>query len=187
MGEFVVRLREQGSLCEIDDIYLKMLLIDQIIEKGSDRDMRSKILKDNLNLNEILKQARILEGLSKHVKEFESTVQIADINIVHENKQRSGYDFQKNKDKLECFNCGKIGHKARDPICKAIFSKCHKCNQIGHFGIKCRGNSSKISNFKRSRDKEDMYNGFNNDKKFRSYGVFDKKKLEMKESNVKKK
>lgn len=51
--------------------------------------MRSKILKYNLNLYEILKQARIFEGLSKHV------------NKVHENKQRSGYGFQKNKDKLE--------------------------------------------------------------------------------------
>ena len=182
MGDFVVRLREQGSLCEIDDIYLEILLIDQIVEKGRDREMRSKILKDNLNLNEILKQARIYEGLSKHVKEFESTVQIADINIVHENKQRSNYDFQKNK--LECFNCGRIGHKARDSICKATFSKCHQCNQIGHFGIKCRGNTSKISKFKRPREREDMNNGFNN-KKFRSYGVFDEKKLEMKESNVK--
>ena len=70
MGEFKVRLREQGSLCDVDEKTLEILLVDQIMENGNDRELRSKILNDNLKLNEVLKQARVLEGHSKHVKGF---------------------------------------------------------------------------------------------------------------------
>lgn len=186
MGNYVLRLREQGSLCNVDDLTLEILLVDQIVEKGRDRDLRSKILKDNLDINGILKQARILEVLSKHVKAFEINEEIADINHVRINNQEN-FEYQKKNEnivKMECFNCGNLGHRARDSICKAKSAKCYKCNQIGHFGVKCRGKSRDVGNFKRLRENEETKNEFE-EKKMRSYGVFDEMQLEIDKSDEK--
>lgn len=87
-----VWLREQGSLCDVDEVTLEIMFVDQIV----DRELRNKIFKDNLDLNGILKQARILEGLSKQIKTFEINVEIGEVNRVEENKQRN-YEFQKKR------------------------------------------------------------------------------------------
>lgn len=94
---------------------------------------------------------------------------------------------RENFDKMECYSCGRLGHKSRDPNCKASSAKCYNCNQIGHFSTKCRKirfKSNDVRNLKRSRENIDLKDEVQQ-KKMRSYGVFDEMQLEIEKSDIK--
>lgn len=122
ISKFVLRLREQGNLCEYGN-WLDENLKEQIFEKGSSDELRAKILtKPDMTLEEIVKEGRSLETIEKVRRQLQ---QSTDINKLTTSKN-------------ECFRCGRVGHYANDDCCPAKDKKCEKCGLIGHFRRCCK-------------------------------------------------
>nr|XP_029717955.1 uncharacterized protein LOC115260774 [Aedes albopictus] len=120
--KFVLRLHEQGNLCEygshLDEIK------EQIFEKCSSDDLRAKILtKPQMSLAETVELGKSLETIEKHKR-----------NPVNVNKISSG----SKSSKTECFRCGRTGHFANDEDCPAKHRKCERCGLTGHFKRRCK-------------------------------------------------
>lgn len=65
ISRFVLRLREQGNLCEYGG-WLEENIKEQIFEKGKSDELRAKILqKPNMTLEETLNEGRALETIEK--------------------------------------------------------------------------------------------------------------------------
>ncbi|XP_062709152.1 uncharacterized protein K02A2.6-like [Aedes albopictus] len=131
--KFVLRLREQGSLCEYGNC-LEENIKEQIFEKGYSDELRAKILtKGNLTLAQTVDEGRSLETIAKHRK----------------NLQRSEEVNRIAKSKGECYRCGRAGHYANDDDCPARDKKCEKCHLVGHFKRCCK---TKDSGARKSKD-----------------------------------
>ncbi|XP_055548648.1 uncharacterized protein LOC129732127 isoform X2 [Wyeomyia smithii] len=74
--KFVLRLREQVSLCEYD-AWLEENIKEQIFEKGFSDELRAKILtKGNMTLAQTIEEGRSLETIAKHRKNLQQTEEI---------------------------------------------------------------------------------------------------------------
>ncbi|XP_039444976.1 uncharacterized protein K02A2.6-like [Culex pipiens pallens] len=121
ISRFVLRLREQGNLCEYGN-WLEENIKEQIFEKGKSDELRAKILqKPNMTLEETLNEGRALETIEKVRQELHRA---AVVNKVSASKQ-------------ECFRCGNEGHFASSELCPAKNTKCRKCGLVGHFWRCC--------------------------------------------------
>ena len=123
---FIIRLRNQSNKCNFGSS-LEMMIIDQIVEKGNNLRIRSRILERDFNLYELQNMANTLEAKMEE-KEDEK------INAISNYPTREKRIF---KDSRECFNCGRQGHIAASPDCPAKNRECNKCGRKGHFGVKC--------------------------------------------------
>ncbi|XP_055584741.1 uncharacterized protein K02A2.6-like [Uranotaenia lowii] len=120
--KFVLRLREQGELCEYGN-WLEENIKEQIFEKGISDELRAKILaKGNMTLAQTLDEGRSLETIAKHRKTLQ---RVEEINRI------SGQ-------KGECFRCGESGHYANDQECPARYEKCKRCDLMGHYKKCCK-------------------------------------------------
>lgn len=127
--KFVLRLREQGNLCEYDD-HLDDEIKEQIFEKGISDELRAKILtKPNMSLAETVDLGRSLETIEKH----KASGATGDSEV---NKITS---FTGSK--RECYRCGRFGHYANDEGCPAKKGKCDLCGLTGHFKKRCKTKS----------------------------------------------
>ncbi|XP_055633159.1 uncharacterized protein LOC129773571 [Toxorhynchites rutilus septentrionalis] len=137
ISKFVLRLREQGNLCEYGD-WLDENIKEQIFEKGSSNELRAKILtKPGMTLEEIIKEGRSLETIEKVSCQLQLQ-QSVDINKLTTYKN-------------ECFRCGRIGHFANDDCCPAKDKKCEKCGLIGHFRRCCKTKEREAVNDRNKR------------------------------------
>ncbi|XP_062714057.1 uncharacterized protein K02A2.6-like [Aedes albopictus] len=138
ISKFVLRLREQGNLCEYQD-WLDENIKEQIFEKGSSDELRAKILtKPSMTLAEIINEGRSLETIEKVRQQLKHS---GDINKISTSKN-------------ECFRCGRVGHYASDDCCPAKNKKCEKCGLIGHFRRCCKTKERESENqFSRQRNR----------------------------------
>ena len=141
--KFVLRLREQGNLCEYGD-HLDDEIKEQIFEKGASDDLRAKILtKPAMTLAETVELGRSLETIEKHRK-----------NLAAPSGELNKLAISGGSSKRECYRCGRFGHYANDEGCPARKGKCERCGLKGHFKKCCKtksGNSSKQQNDHRLR------------------------------------
>ncbi|XP_055590264.1 uncharacterized protein K02A2.6-like [Uranotaenia lowii] len=119
--KFVLRLREQGSLCDYGD-WLEENIKEQIFERGYSDELRAKILtKGDITLAQTVEIGRSLETIAKHRRNLQKQEEINRI-------ARQG----------ECFRCGHEGHYANDEECPARDQECEKCHLIGHYERCCK-------------------------------------------------
>lgn len=134
---FVLRLREQGNLCEYGN-HLEEEIKEQIFERGSSDELRAKILtKPEMTLAETIELGRSLETIDKHRKSLLHKAAV-DVNKVSSSPSTSS--------KGECFRCGRTGHYANDDECPAKDRKCERCGLIGHFKKRCKTKSTDRKN-----------------------------------------
>lgn len=150
---FVLRLREQGNLCEYG-AHLDEEIKEQLFEKGASDDLREKILnKPAMTLAETIEAGRSLETIGKHrqnsklIPQQEGLNQIANTTNSSKNTSREcrrcgrSSRFDQNDsylDRRECYRCGRTGHFANDDNCPALDQKFERCGLVGHFKKRCK-------------------------------------------------
>lgn len=129
---FVLRLREQGNLCEYGD-HLDEEIKEQLFEKGASDDLRAKILnKPQMTLAETVEAGRAMETIEKH-KTNTTVAQVPE--EIHRVRSKAK--------KRECYRCGHRGHFANDDNCPAKDQMCKRCGLIGHFKSCCKTKKQK--------------------------------------------
>ncbi|XP_052562239.1 uncharacterized protein LOC120431638 [Culex pipiens pallens] len=142
---FVLRLREQGNLCEYGD-HLDDEIKEQIFEKGASDDLRARILnKPQMTLAETVEAGRSLETIEKHKNNLTLNPTPAENDVeVHKIRSRT-------RSNRECYRCGKRGHFANDDSCPAKDQECKRCGMVGHFKSCCKTKKHKKKVGKRLR------------------------------------
>lgn len=147
IDSFVMRLRTQAERCEFDTSQDENIK-DQITCGCYSDSLRRKILeRGDINLDAIMKIARIAEAVVEQQKEFSN-------GSKNDNKENSEMtevckignrpivgnrnNFNKAHGSMECARCGWKGHRANDEKCPAKGKSCTKCGKSNHFARKCR-------------------------------------------------
>ncbi|XP_038116888.1 uncharacterized protein LOC119769064 [Culex quinquefasciatus] len=145
---FVLRLREQGNLCEYGD-HLEEEIKEQLFEKGVSDDLRATILnKPQMTLAETIEAGRSLETIGKHRKTTMFSPQLEEVYKVSRSK---------NNIKGKCYRCGRSGHFANDESCPALNRKCERCGHVGHFKKRCNTKQRKKEGKWRRQVMSDSY------------------------------
>jgi hypothetical protein len=134
---FIVRLREQAKKCSFEH-QLEMMIMDQVVEKIPDDVLRRKLLAKDMNLEDMIQLGTTHEAVKAQLTTFQKPV--SEVNQIQQNGNKfGGYKDNRNKDfqSDQCFSCGMIGHRSKDPRCPAIGEICRTCNRPGHFSKKC--------------------------------------------------
>lgn len=124
---FVLRLKKQADFCDYGD-QLEWMIVDQIVEKMHENELKKKILKGNFSLEEIQSMITSHEMVQQQVKAFESEDMSGSVNAIENHKRQR---------EMECFSCGNKGHRSKSSECPALNKQCGICRKIGHFAHKC--------------------------------------------------
>lgn len=136
--KFVLRLREQGNLCEYGD-HLEEEIKEQLFERGNSDDLRAKILsKPQMTLAETVEVGRSLETIGKHRQSLKLNAMPVEVNKLNKISSKVKANV-----KNECYRCGRVGHFANDESCPAKDRKCERCGLVGHFKKRCNTNPQK--------------------------------------------
>ncbi|MCG8046748.1 MAG: aspartyl protease family protein, partial [Candidatus Thiodiazotropha endolucinida] len=141
----LTRLRQLSINCDFteNDREIK----SQIIQGCSSSRLRRRALREDQNLDELLKLARSMELSDKQACEIEHTEKSQSANAVRAFKNKSGTNRKKNFRKSSdakihfkrqtCRNCGgEYPHVERQ--CPAKGKSCHACKKQNHFSSVCR-------------------------------------------------
>lgn len=129
---FILRLRKQAEFCDFAE-QTDWMIVDQIVEKMSENELKKKILKGNFSLEEIQGMISAHEIVKKQVNDITPREDFTSVNAVQLLKRPS----DNGRSDIECYACGKQGHRAKHPSCPAVNKQCGNCRRVGHFSIKC--------------------------------------------------
>lgn len=125
-SEFVNRVHAQVSKCEYPDMY--DAAIDQIVEGCQSHELRTNLLKKEMQFDEVFKLGNTLEQVKAQAKDY-GNKEANLIAAVHQNNQQSV---------IVCTNCAWEGHRAEEKDqCPARNEECHECEKIGHYARCC--------------------------------------------------
>ena len=136
VDSFVLRLRKQARHCRYGDEELEFAVRDQLLEKVSSQELRTKLFEvPNILLAAALTTARQWETARRQANIIAGGEGKSSVNLVQhrESKGKSGGQATH-----KCYACGKPGHFARDKVCPARGKACAKCGIKGHWAICCR-------------------------------------------------
>ena len=143
--EFTTRLKHLSLSCEFNDSNDRIR--DQVVQKCTSTTLRRKFLTEkDLTLEKVLDIASTFEraqnsatqmenGVNGQVPEAGSTFQVRRPERRRDDHRGQGAQPCAH---IECYSCGRKGHRSKDPTCPAKSAKCHKCQNKGHFAVKCK-------------------------------------------------
>ncbi|XP_032233347.1 uncharacterized protein LOC116615651 [Nematostella vectensis] len=122
---FEVRLRNAIRHCGFTGETLNENLVEQFISGINYSGIERKLLQKGNDLT--LAQA----------------IQLANTFLLFEDSARGGKvdtppveqqsGISNVKSEVECYRCGRKGHRSSDKVCKALGKKCNNCGVVGHF------------------------------------------------------
>ncbi|XP_070500806.1 uncharacterized protein [Chironomus tepperi] len=127
---YILRLKKQADYCEFGE-QTDWMIVDQIVEKMQENEIKKKILRGNYNLEEIQQIISTDDLVKKQLMSYERNEIEPNVNAIIASKRNN----------FECYSCGAKGHLSKDPKCPARDKICGNCNQLGHFKRKCRKRS----------------------------------------------
>ena len=161
IDSFHMRIQEKLVPLNLDKMttteLTELITLSLLVNYCSNNNLRKKALKDGLDLENFLKNARAFERAEQQAKEI---TQSGDVNRIRRNRGRnpqkntqkqgprgtrsqSGHGRHQrsksphpNKKSTQCYKCGgEFPHKGS---CPATSAKCDVCQKIGHYGRMCR-------------------------------------------------
>ena len=109
---------------------------DQLLEKISSLELRTKLFEPNIQLAAAIDKARAWETAWRQASSIaDGEGGQTNVNMV---KDRDGKKTSIGFRKQKCYACGKMGHFARDKICPAEGKTCAKCGDEGHWADCCK-------------------------------------------------
>lgn len=141
--EFSTRLKQLALSCEFTDRDDRIR--DQLVEKCVSSTLRRKFLcEKNLTLDKALELSSIYERAQDSASKIENNTNRSGQPPTEESALRVKEKRKRNHERrppptnVECWSCGRRGHKSKDPVCPAKDAACSKCLHTGHFARKCR-------------------------------------------------
>lgn len=125
--EYLIRMREIGSMYEVDDKSVIKYVINGINDEPENKAML-------YGADDLSTFKRKLFAYS----EFKETVKSKDRNSdkIVQNNNNNKRNAAKGDEK-RCFSCGIVGHVINDCPTKTSGPKCFKCSEYGHISPKC--------------------------------------------------
>lgn len=122
---YLIRLKKLVASCDFDHYSSKDALIDQFISScGSAKLQRKLLVKDQVDLEDLIRMASTMELVDTQVSTMEKSEQAELVNVM--------------KGKIHCYGCGSSDHVIHSPECPASGLACHQCGFMGHFKSYCR-------------------------------------------------
>ena len=136
IDEFCTRLRQLSVTCEFHDKNREIK--NQILMGCKSGQLRRKALRDDMDLDNLLKAARTLELASSHAQEIEQSQNSSKFEKSHKISTSSHKKIVKKGEssKNPCSYCGFDLHPRNK--CPARDKKCNFCDKVGHFSSVCR-------------------------------------------------
>lgn len=150
MDVFHTRLRKLSENCEFHDRDKEIK--SQIIQGCGSTRLRRKALREDLKLEDLIKEARALELSDKQAAEIENK----EVNALSQRQskrrrrpnpekqsQKPGPDTPAPEESRTCRNCGlEYPHKTK---CPAQGKKCNFCKKLNHFEVVCRSKKRQVN------------------------------------------
>ena len=148
IDQFVTRLQDRAKYCEFKD--KDEQIRDQVIQACKSQYLRRKLLEKgkDLTVERLQEIARSSEAVDQHMEALKAkpgvVMRVNSKEKVGKTPKQPRRDAKKKT--VECFRCGREGHKAADPACPAKDKVCRKCGIKGHFAKKCKTKESRTTN-----------------------------------------
>jgi hypothetical protein len=131
---FVERIKFQSQKCSFADE--EGTIIDQIIEKCSDNELRNKAFENQMTLNQLVLTGKILEQAAQN-SNTKTAVESPKRDYERSTSNRSYERRSPPREQQECSRCGKYDHDEFYRNCPAKRGLCRICRKPGHYALKC--------------------------------------------------
>ena len=152
---WITRLRSIVKQCEFDKMNEDEAMKLVMTLHTHSASLRKQIITGDLNLQEALSKAEMLELADKEIKNMTES------SLTQKKEEKfEEYDTNpvKKNAEVECRNCGgKYPHQGK---CPAKGIECHKCHKRGHFSRVCRSKTdskNKTTSVKQLQNDSDEY------------------------------
>ena len=138
VDSFVLRLRKQARHCGYGDEQLDFAVRDQLLEKVSSQELRTKLFEvRNIQVEAALTPARAWETARRQANVIAGGEGNSSVNLVQQRESKETLTSG-GQATHKCYARERTGHFLRDKVCPARGKTCAKCGRKEHWAIRCR-------------------------------------------------